>query len=109
LIWIKAKPRGRDQSLENSFDAGEPTMIDTRALDLRGSILRTVTVLSGVSAAFLWLWVLMLEASRQSAGPLCSEATGLLAHCPLCYPAALATLMALAGWFAGLRVRGQVR
>jgi hypothetical protein len=68
LIWIKAKALGQGQSLENSFDAGEPTMIDTKALAIRGSIPRTAALLSGVTAAFLWLWVFMLEASRQSAG-----------------------------------------
>ena len=102
MIWIKAKALGQGQSLENSFDAGEPTMIDTKALAIRGSIPRTAALLSGVTAAFLWLWVFMLEASRQSAGPLCSETTGLLGHCPLCYPATAATVMALAGWTADL-------
>ncbi len=77
-------------------------MITTRALETRGSILRNATLLSGLAAAFLWLWVFMLEASRLSAGPLCSEATGLLGHCPLCYPAALASGLALAGWAADL-------
>jgi len=77
-------------------------MITTRALDTRGSILRTATLLWGLTAGFLWLWVFMLEASRLAAGPLCSEASGLLGHCPLCYPAAVASGMALAGWAAVL-------
>lgn len=102
MIWIKAKTLGQGQCLEDSFDAGEPTMIDTKALDIRGSILRTAALSSGVTAAFLWLWVFMLEASRLSAGPLCSEATGLVGHCPLCYPAAAASVMALASWAADL-------
>jgi len=77
-------------------------MITTRALDTRGSILRTATLLPGLAAGFLWLWVFMLEASRLAAGPLCSEAAGLLGHCPLCYPAAAASGMTLAGWTAVL-------
>lgn len=82
-------------------------MIDTRTLGIRGSLLRTVTLLSGITASFLWLWVVMLEAARLSAGPLCSEASGLLGHCPLCYPAAIATVLSLAGWAASQRTELQ--
>lgn len=67
-----------------------------RALTDRRS-LEAITLHSGAGAAALWLAVLWQELPRLAYGPLCSEAQGLLGHCPLCLPAAVLTLVSFVG------------
>jgi hypothetical protein len=60
--------------------------------------LETVTLHSGVGALVLWLAVLANEWPRLTAlGRICGEPRALLGHCPLCWPAAVLTAVALAG------------
>ncbi|MDO9473257.1 MAG: hypothetical protein Q7J28_09375 [Caulobacter sp.] len=59
--------------------------------------LEAITLHSGAGAAALWLAVLWQELPKLAYGPLCSEAQGLLGHCPLCLPAAVLTLISFAG------------
>ncbi len=49
-----------------------------------------------LSAGVLWLAVLAREWPRLAAGgAVCGEASGLLGHCALCYPAAVLTVAGL--------------
>ncbi|MBX3479105.1 MAG: hypothetical protein KF842_01805 [Caulobacter sp.] len=61
--------------------------------------------LLSIAAGFLWLWVWILQAGGLETGPLCGEASGLIGHCPLCYPAAAATVGAVVGWAMTARRR----
>ena len=67
------------------------------------------TALATLAASFLWLWVLILEWPRLAAGPLCGEAVGIFGHCPLCYPAAGFTALAVAGGLVMLDRRRRAR
>jgi hypothetical protein len=49
--------------------------------------------------------VLWQELPRLAYGPLCSEAQGLFGHCPLCAPAAILTLISLAGGVQLMRLQ----
>lgn len=60
-------------------------------------LLELVSGLAGVAAGVLWYAVYLLT---QAAPELCSATPRLLSHCPLCYPAAAATLASLAGGMA---------
>lgn len=56
--------------------------------------------LSAITAGALWMSVYVLTAA---APELCSTTPRVLSHCALCYPAAAATLAALAGGVALLK------
>ena len=75
-----------------------------RALTARRP-LEAITLHSGAGAAALWLAVLWQELPRLAYGPLCSEAQGLFGHCPLCAPAAILTLISLAGGVQLMRLK----
>jgi hypothetical protein len=60
--------------------------------------LSLVAGLLSITAGFLLAWVVMLQASGTWTSGLCSESTGLLNHCPLCYPAAAAAIGAVVAW-----------
>jgi hypothetical protein len=71
-------------------------------LDLTDDRLELASGLSAVAAGVLWFWVYLMADS----GPeLCSTAPRLLEHCPLCYLASAATLVALAGGLALIQRR----
>lgn len=70
--------------------------MNVRAMAARAPM-ETITLHSGAGALALWLAVLWQEAPRWAYGPICGEASGLLGHCPLCAPAAVLTLISLAG------------
>lgn len=70
--------------------------MNVRALAARAPM-EAITLHSGAGAMLLWLAVLWNEAPRWAYGPICSEATGLLGHCPLCAPAAALSAISLAG------------
>jgi len=58
----------------------------------------TVTLHSGLGALVLWSAVLAQAWPRLTAlGPICGEPQALLGHCPLCWPAAALTAVAIAG------------
>jgi len=68
--------------------------------------LEPITLHSAAGASILWLGVVVREWPRLTAfGPICGEAQGLLGHCPLCFPAAALTGLALAGAVALSRRR----
>ncbi|MBI1407109.1 MAG: hypothetical protein GC145_13405 [Caulobacter sp.] len=73
-------------------------MANVDVLDKPQDRLSLASGVLSIVAGFLWLWVWMLQAAGLEAGPLCGEATGLLSHCPLCYPAASATVGAVTAW-----------
>ena len=54
--------------------------------------LELATGLPAITAAVLWTGVWMIT---RGAPELCTSTPSLLAHCPLCYPAAFATLATL--------------
>lgn len=74
----------------------------TRLKVTTGDVLELTTGFFAVSAAVLWAWVYM---AARAAPDLCTTTPRLLAHCPLCYPAAFATLAALIGGGLLLRAR----
>ena len=57
-------------------------------------LLELFSGLAAIAAGALWLSVYVLT---ETAPELCSATPDLLHHCALCYPAAAATLAALAG------------
>ena len=63
-----------------------------RPYALASDVLELAMDISATTAIVLWLWVLVATIGRPE---LCSSAPVLLSHCPLCYPAAFATLVAL--------------
>lgn len=63
-----------------------------RAHVLASDVLELAMDLSATTAIVLWLWVLITTIGEPE---LCSSTPALLSHCPLCYPAAFATLVAL--------------
>ena len=65
-------------------------------MDLTGDRLELASGLSAITAGVLWFVVYLMA---ESAPELCSPAPRLLVleHCPLCYLAAAATLVALVG------------
>ena len=64
----------------------------TRPLAVTSDVLELTTGLLAITAGFLWAWVYMVT---EGAPELCTTTPRLLAHCPLCYPAAFTTLVAL--------------
>lgn len=70
-------------------------------------LFETITLHSGAGGLALWLAVLWNEAPRWAYGPICGEARGLLDHCPLCAPAAVLTLVSLAGAVRLYQLRGR--
>jgi hypothetical protein len=78
-----------------------PSVI-TRPKVTAADMLELTTGLFAVSAGVLWAWVYMIT---ETAPELCTTTPRLLAHCPLCYPAAFATLAALIGGGLLLRQR----
>jgi len=75
------------------------TLTASRAVST-DELLQLAAGLSGITATVLWLSVALLTAA---APELCSSTANVLAHCPLCLPAALATLAALVSGGALLR------
>lgn len=64
----------------------------TRPQVAASDMLELATGLFAITAGVLWAWVYMVT---EGAPELCTTTPRLLAHCPLCYPAAFATLAAL--------------
>jgi hypothetical protein len=67
--------------------------------------LEAITLHSAGGAAALWLAVLWQELPTLVYGPICSEAQGLLGHCPLCAPAAVLTLISFVGGLQLMRLQ----
>lgn len=65
-------------------------------------ILELATGLFAITAGVLWFWIYQITTS---AAELCTTTPSTLAHCPLCYPAVLASLAALVGGGMLLRAR----
>ncbi len=99
MIHIKVAAR-------EARDVASHTMempMNVRALTAKAP-LEAITLHSGAGALVLWFAVLWNEAPRWAYGAICSEAQGLIGHCPLCLPAAALTVISLAG---GLRLLQQ--
>lgn len=63
--------------------------------------LEELTLHSAAGASILWLGVVIREWPKLSSiGAICGDSSAFLGHCPLCYPAAALTGLALAGAFA---------
>lgn len=65
-------------------------------------ILELATGLCAITAGVLWFWVYQVTTT---AAELCTTTPGMFAHCPLCYPAAAASLAALVSGGMLLRAR----
>jgi hypothetical protein len=71
--------------------------------------LELITLHSTLGALALWLGVLIREWPQLTAyGVFCGEPQTLFGHCPLCFPAAALTVVAMAG-MATLARRGARR
>lgn len=68
--------------------------------------LEELTLHSAAAASALWMGVVIREWPKLSTfGAICGDTGAFLGHCPLCYPAAALTGLALAGAFALSRRR----